>query len=109
MSHAIHRVIGFEIIGPHTLEVRFGDGTEQQIDFGPVLHGVLFGPLQDLAIFNAAVIDAGAGTLIWPNGAGFDPATLHDWPSVCAELAARARTWGEVAEGIGERMEPARR
>ncbi len=88
MSHAIHRVTRFEIIGPHTLAVRFGDGTERQIDFGPVLHGVLFGPLQDLTTFNAAMLDPEAGTLIWPNGAGFDPATLHDWPSVCAEQGA---------------------
>lgn len=48
MSYAIHRVKRFDIVGPDTLKVGFGDGTEQRIDFGPVLHGVLFGPLQDL-------------------------------------------------------------
>jgi hypothetical protein len=30
---------------------------------------------------------------VWPNGADFDPATLHDWPVVVDELTARARTW----------------
>jgi len=44
MNHAIHRVTGFSIVGPYTFTVRFTDGTEQRIDFKPVLRGVLFGP-----------------------------------------------------------------
>lgn len=94
MNHPIHRVIGFGIVGPYTLSVTFSDGTEQRIDFHQVLRGALFGPLQDLATFNAVRLDDEAGTLVWPNGADFDPATLHDWPQVEAELAERARTWG---------------
>lgn len=113
MTHAIHRVTRFDIVGPHTLNVGFEDGTEQRIDFRPVLQGVVFGPLQDLATFNAVVLDPGIGTLIWPNGADFDPATLHDWPNVCGELAARAREWAEVAaakhQRASERLEPTRR
>ena len=97
MSHPIHRVTRFSIIGPHTLEVAFTDGTEQRIDFRPVLHGPLFGPLQDLATFNAVTLDSEAGTLVWPDGADFDPATLHDWPHVSDELAARARSWAAPA------------
>jgi len=31
--------------------------------------------------------------LVWPNGADFDPATLHDWPELGDELAAMARSW----------------
>jgi hypothetical protein len=93
MSHPIHRVTRFSIVGLHTLAVAFGDGTEQRIDFGPVLRGTLFGPLQEPTTFNAVTLDTEAGTLVWPNGADFDPATLHDWPQVCDELAARARDW----------------
>jgi hypothetical protein len=78
MSHPIHRVARFSIIGPYTLSVAFADGTEQCIDFKPVLYGALFGPLQDVATFNAVTLDVEAGTLVWPNGADFDPATLHD-------------------------------
>jgi hypothetical protein len=66
MSHAIHRVTRFEIAGPHILNVVFEDGTNQRIDFRPVLKGVLFGPLQDLAFFNAVALDPEAGTLTWP-------------------------------------------
>jgi hypothetical protein len=93
MTHPIHRVTRFHIVGPYTLHVAFTDNTEQRINFRPVLHGAVFGPLQDLAAFNAVVLDPEVGTLTWPNGADFDPATLHDWPAVCDELTARAQAW----------------
>lgn len=95
MSHAIHRVEQFGIVGPYTLALWFGDGTVQRIDFRPVLEGTLFGPLQDLAVFNAVVLDREVGTLTWPNGADFDPTTLHDWPELAEEFAAMARGWAE--------------
>lgn len=112
MIHPIHRVSHFSIVGPYTLSVAFSDGTEQRIDFKPVLHGGLFGPLQDLATFDAVTLDPEAGTLVWPNGADFDPATLHDWPQVRDELATRARGWAEPARDqprAGTRIEPTRR
>ena len=83
ITHAIHRVSRFDIVGSYTLAVAFTDGTEQQINFRPVLHGTVFGPLQDLATFNAVTLDQEIGTLTWPNGADVDPATLDDWPAVC--------------------------
>jgi len=112
MTHPIHRVARFDIVGPYVLAVTFTDGTQQEINFRPVLHGAVFGPLLDLATFNAVTIDQEAGTLTWPNGADFDPATLHDWPEVCDELAARARTWPEPTTSeprANTRMEPTRR
>lgn len=111
MSHPIHRVARFDIVGPYTLSVTFTDGTTHEIDFQPVLHGALFGPLRDLEVFNAVILDQEVGTLTWPNGADFDPATLHEWPRVSAELAARAQTWVEphVEQRANTRMEPTRR
>jgi hypothetical protein len=94
MAHPIHRIASFHVVGPFTLMVTFIDGTEQRIDFLPVLHSAPFGPLRDPAVFNQVVLDPEAGTLVWPNGADFDPATLHDWPLVADELAKRARSWG---------------
>ena len=93
MSHPIYRVTRFDIVGPYTLAVTFTDGTQQQIDFRPILRGALFGPLQDLSNFNAVVLDQEVGTLTWPNGADFDPATLHDWPLVRDEFVERAHAW----------------
>jgi len=111
MTHPIHRVTGFRVVSPYRLSVAFGDGTAQEIDFQPVLHGALFGPLRDLALFNAVTLDQEVGTLTWPNGADFDPATLHDWPSACVELAARAQAWAEPNHEprANTRMEPTRR
>jgi hypothetical protein len=93
MAHPIHRVQSFEFVKAYTLRVGFDDGTEQVIDFRPVLAGELFGPLRDLALFNQVRIDPEVHTLVWPTGADFDPATLHDWPAYADALAARARRW----------------
>jgi hypothetical protein len=93
MIHEIHRVRSFQIEGPFTLHVEFTDGTVQSIDFKPVLAGELFGPLRDLNLFDQVRIDPEVHTLVWPNGADFDPATLHDWPLHSQAMAARARQW----------------
>lgn len=100
MSHAIHRVEHFEIVGPYTLALRFDDGSEQRIDFRPVLEGEVFAPLQDLKVFNTVELDATFGTLQWPNGADFDPETLHDWPKYRDELVAMARRWATASNSL---------
>ena len=93
MSHAIYRIVSVQCVAHETLEVCFDDGTQQRIDVRPVLSGAVFGPLRDPALFSQVRIDPEAHTLVWPNGADFDPATLHDWPEHAAELAARAADW----------------
>ena len=93
MIHPIHRVRSFDIVGPYTLLVRFDDETEQTIDFQTVLAGELFGPLRDLSLFNQVRLDAEVHTLVWPNGADFDPATLHGWPQQVRALTERADHW----------------
>ncbi|MFY9622338.1 MAG: DUF2442 domain-containing protein [Pyrinomonadaceae bacterium] len=89
--HGIYRVQSFKIVAPYTLSVEFDDGTEQTINFEPVLTGELFGPLRNLNLFNQVRIDAEVKTLVWPNGSDFEPATLHDWPEVVDELTTQAR------------------
>ena len=93
MSHPLHRVTGFSQVGTHALRVQFDDGSQQIIEFAPVLRGPLFGELRDPRVFEQVRLDPEAHTLVWPNGADFDPATLHDWPQQIEELAARARRW----------------
>jgi hypothetical protein len=77
---SFYRVVSFKIIGPCVIRVGFDDQTEQVIDFQPILVDEMYGPLRDLSLFNQVRIDPEVHTLVWPNGADFDPATLHDWP-----------------------------
>jgi hypothetical protein len=74
VEHAVHKVKEFEIVGQYQLRVEFADG-----------------------LFNAVEIDADAHTLVWPNGADFDPAILHDWPDHEAAMVALARQWAAAA------------
>jgi hypothetical protein len=73
--------------------VHFDDQTAQVIDFWPVLGGELYRPLRDSSLFHEVRIDPEVHTLVWPNGADFDPATLHDWPQHAAAFAERVRQW----------------
>ena len=93
MSHPIYRVESFSVVASHTLSVRFDDGTSRRIDFTPILHGELFGPLRDLHLFEQVKVDPEVHTLVWPNGADFDPATLHDWPEQADEVSAAVEQW----------------
>lgn len=96
MKHLVCRVVAFEIAGLHTLRVEFDDGMAQVIDFGPVLRGELYGPLQDEHLFRQVEIDPEAHTLVWPTGADFDPATLHDWPQYANQMREMAEGWSSV-------------
>lgn len=93
MIHPIYRVQSVQVVAPYTLHLQFDDNTERTIDFQPVLAGELYGPLRDLSLFNQVRVDPEVKTLVWPNGADFDPATLHDWPEHIQALSERARKW----------------
>jgi len=96
MTHPIHGVRSFDIVSAYTLRIRFHDGTEQTINFRPILAGELYGPLRNLELFNQVRIDHEVATLVWPNGADFDPATLHDWPQHEQAFTELARRWEPV-------------
>ena len=93
MEHPIYRVTAFSMVGPYQLKVAFDDGHSQEIDFRPILHGELFGPLENIALFNQVRLDPEVATLVWPTGADLDPATLHDWPTLLPEIEEMARQW----------------
>ena len=96
MSHPIYRVESFDVVAPYALRVRVDDGAEQVIDFRPVLAGELYGPLRELSLFEQVRVDPEVHTLVWPNGADFDPATLHDWPAHADALKACAERWQKI-------------
>ena len=93
MHQAIHRVTGVQIVGAYTLEVEFADGTVKSIDFRPVMVGEMYGPLLDRSLFDQVKVDPEVHTLVRPNGADFDPATLHNWPIHEKALRERADRW----------------
>jgi hypothetical protein len=66
------------------------------------LPGELYSPLRDLSQFNSVSLDREVHTLVWPNGADVDPATLHDWPEHEAAMIALGRRWAS-AVGPGEK------
>jgi hypothetical protein len=91
MKHRICKVTSVEVAGPHRLRVGFDDGLVREIDFLPVLAGAMLAPLRDPALFSQVQIDPEAHTLVWPSGADFDPAMLHDWPEYVGALNKWAR------------------
>jgi hypothetical protein len=91
MGHQIYRVTAFEIVGDYTLRILFDDGTEQVIDFEPVLYGPMFEPLRKLDLFNQVKLIEEVGCLEWPTGADFDPETLRNWPDYKDEIIASRR------------------
>ena len=93
MNHAIYRVTKVSIVAPYTLQISFDDQSEQRIDFRPILAGELYAPLRNIELFNQVTLDPEVYTLVWPNGADFDPATLHDWPTYSPALIAQVQKW----------------
>ena len=88
MGHEIYRVTAFTTLDDYVLHIWFDDETEQIINFEPVLHGPIFGPLQDPALFKQVQLLDDVGCLEWPTGADFDPETLHNWPAYKDEIIA---------------------
>lgn len=102
IRHRICKVTSFAIVGPYTLTVGFDDGLRREIDFSPVLQGELFGPLRDLNLFEQVTLDSEIHTLVWANGADFDPATLHDWPSQPGEVTGALELWRQQNEPVSK-------
>ena len=69
-------VLEARYVRDYVVWLRFRDGTSGEIDLGPELHGEVFDPLRELAVFQAFTIKF--DTLVWPNGADFAPEFLHD-------------------------------
>ena len=93
MDHSIYRVLGFKVVGDYVVQVKFEDGLERTIDLAAVLEGEVFGPLRDPRLFAQVELDPESHTLVWPNGADFDPETLHDWPKYADQMKDMAARW----------------
>jgi hypothetical protein len=78
----ILHVVEAKVCGAHFLKLRFNDGAQKTVDLTPLLIGPVFQPMQDPEYFARVVVDAEAGTVVWPNGADLAPEALYDLPSV---------------------------
>jgi hypothetical protein len=93
MTHPIHRIVDCECVAPYALKLRFEDGVQAVVDLADVLEGELYGPLRDPFVFSRVTLDSEVGTVVWPNGADFDPAVLHDWTKHKDAFVAAAQRW----------------
>ncbi|MDQ3019279.1 MAG: DUF2442 domain-containing protein [Bacteroidota bacterium] len=98
MYHSIYKITTCKIISPYTLELTFNDGLIKKINFEKILYGEMYSPLSDLNLFNRVKIDPEVFTIVWPNGADFDPSLLHDWEEHESELANRAKEWDVIVK-----------
>ena len=80
MSKTVVRITAVELVGPHSLALRFNDGASRRVDLLPELEGSIFEPLRDPSYFSRVVLDPVAGTVVWPNGADFAPEFLRELP-----------------------------
>jgi hypothetical protein len=77
-------VIEVALRGEYRLRLRFHDGVEGEIDFGPLLsfEGI-FAPFRDPAYFARVRVDPEVGTICWPNGADWDALVLYSLVTRC--------------------------
>jgi Protein of unknown function (DUF2442) len=72
------KVTNVEIPSLYVLRVTFEDGKTRLVDVGHMLHGTVFGPLCDEALFRQAYVDPIWHTVCWPNGADLAPEWLYE-------------------------------
>lgn len=80
----IPRVNSAEYLEGYRIRIRFTDGTEGDVDLSHELHGELFEPLRDLAVFRQFTVHPEFRTLCWPNGADLAPEFLYERAQVLA-------------------------
>ena len=53
----------------------------------------MYGPLKNEDCFDKVILDPEVKTIVWPNGADFDPALLYNWEQYVEELKRRSKEW----------------
>ena len=105
MDHEIHWIVSFEKVAPFALRVHFADGISHVIDFGPVLKGKLYGPLQDSALLDRVQIDPEVHTLFFfvRPAEEIEPRRLLDanGPHLCRLHAPRRENGGQPSCHFG--------
>ena len=87
--HTFISIVGFSLLPEYKIRVQFQDLQIREIDLKPLLDRPLYAALRDKGFFAQVKIDTEVGTLVWPNGADFDPDTLYNWPTTCDLFVAQ--------------------
>ena len=97
------RVTAVEVSGnSFLLRVHFDDGTVKNINVEPVLYGELYGPLRRKEFFDKVTVDDEVGTLVWPNGADFDPDMLYLWDDYVDAFATQLKNADQSGRKVSE-------
>ena len=70
------RIVSVRPLPNYRLTVEFDDGVSGTVDLSDDLHGEVFEPLRDEALFCQASADE-YGAVTWPNGADIAPDALY--------------------------------
>jgi len=73
-------------LNDYRLWITFDDGTAGEVDLKDILHGPVFEPLKDRALFARVFVDPELETIIWPNGADLAPEFLKQQLSTINKL-----------------------
>lgn len=71
------RITAARYLRDYTLWLRFSDGAEGDVDLAGELHGPMFEPLRDKALFAQLQLHPELRTVVWPNGADLAPEFLR--------------------------------
>jgi len=106
--HMKWRIVKARVVGSHSLDLTFKDGTRKLVDLLPLLEGPVFERVREPTFFAQVVLDPVAGTVVWPNGADIAPETLYALPATARGRVAR-RSPNHAVQRLGARgARPAR-
>lgn len=74
----IPKLESVEHVEGYTIHVKFGDGTEADIDLKTEIWGEVFEPLKDPEVFRRFKLDEELNTVTWPSGADLAPEFLYE-------------------------------
>jgi len=77
-------------VGDYRVWLAFNDGTMGEVDLSARLHGEVFEPLKDVALFSQVKFDPDMDTIVWPNGADLAPEYLKELVIQQSVAAAKA-------------------
>lgn len=97
MRHILIKAKSVTAEAGFVLRVRFADGAERTACLEPALHGDLFGPLRDEAVFCKVTVDPEVGAITWPNGADMDPSLIYQWDELGEEFCKAMQQLPESA------------